>query len=118
MRSKSERPSHANEGPARNFFLVHSLEGFVAGLEELVGELEAAVYGIQCRSEAAEAESVEALTRYYLKRVLQIQGKGEGIFNIGGHSRGCSIVLEMARILEAEGEEVNVFFLEGSQVKF
>ncbi|WP_223636166.1 non-ribosomal peptide synthetase [Corallococcus sp. EGB] len=103
----------------RPFFLVHGGGGGVMGYSELVRQLgrERPVYGLSApglEGGALPPASVEALARDYLDQVRTVQPRGP--YLLGGWSFGGLVALEMARQLQALGEQVELLALMDSTV--
>lgn len=103
-------PMHQGEGgPKRPFFLVAGMFGNVLNLRHLAQLLggDRPFYGLQARGLFGEDKPhdnfVDAATDY-VAELKQVQA--EGPYLLGGFSGGGLIAWEMARQLEAEGEEV------------
>jgi amino acid adenylation domain-containing protein len=90
-------------------FLVHAVFGDVLCFAELVKALrpDQPCYGLQARgldgSEPPSTE-VEDIARAYVQEIRTVQARGP--YCIGGLSSGASIAYEMARQLDASGEEI------------
>ncbi|WP_301542273.1 non-ribosomal peptide synthetase [Pyxidicoccus fallax] len=96
------------------FFLVHGGGGGVLGYADLVRQLGGSwpVYGLSASGlEGGELPpaSVEALARDYLAQVRAVQPHGP--YRLGGWSFGGLVAYEMARLLQAHGERVDVLAL-------
>jgi thioesterase domain-containing protein len=66
-------------------------------------------YGIQtptAKRNAAFPSSIEAISRYYVNRLIEFQPAGS--FVLGGHSVGAMIAFEMAHQLRALGRDVSL----------
>ncbi|EPX82432.1 type I polyketide synthase [Salipiger mucosus] len=103
-------PMHDGEGgPRRPFFLVAGMFGNVLNLRHLAHLLGAdrPFYGLQARGLYGGEEphrSIEAMARDYIAEMRQVQP--EGPYMVGGFSGGGITAYEIARQLEAMGEEV------------
>jgi len=98
----------------RPFFCVHAVGGTVLGYVELARRLgpEQPFYGLQSRGLDGDQEpcgSVEEMAALYVEAVRSIQPSGP--YLLGGWSMGGTIVLEMARQLQARGEQVALMAL-------
>ncbi|MFH8802242.1 amino acid adenylation domain-containing protein [Streptomyces sp. NPDC017936] len=97
-------------GTEAPFFLVHPLGGSVFCYSELVDVLdpERPLYAFQAPEYAGpdvpRPDSVEEIARLYLSEVRAVQP--EGPYHLGGWCMGGMVSYEMARQLEAAGEEV------------
>jgi fatty acid synthase len=89
-------------------FIVHPMDGTILMLEELVSQLDATVYGIECVREAP-LESIEKLAAYYLQKVREIQPAGP--YKIAGYSFGGTVAFEMALQFENKNEVVSLLML-------
>jgi thioesterase domain-containing protein len=101
-------------GTRRPLFLVHAAGGNVVSYAALARRLGAdqPVYGLQSRGvDGGEepAASVEAMARDYLAEVRRTQPAGP--YRLGGWSMGGLVAFEMARLLEADGERVELLAL-------
>jgi acyl carrier protein len=96
-------------GSRPRLFLVHAVFGDVLCFAELVKALrpDQPCYGLQARgldgSEPPSTE-VEDIARAYVQEIRTVQARGP--YCIGGLSSGASIAYEMARQLNASGEEI------------
>jgi amino acid adenylation domain-containing protein len=98
----------------RPFFCVHAVGGTVLGYVELARRLgpEQPFYGLQSRGLDGDQEpcgSVEEMAALYLEAVRSVQPAGP--YLLGGWSMGGTIALEMARQLQARGEQVEFLAL-------
>jgi thioesterase domain-containing protein/acyl carrier protein len=101
-------------GSERPFFCVHAVSGNVLCYRALARRLGAQqpFYALQARGVGDEQEPqtrVEAMAADYLEAVRTVQSHGP--YLLGGWSMGGLIALEMARQLEAQGEEVRLVAL-------
>lgn len=108
-------PMHRGEGGAKTpFFLVAGMFGNVLNLRHLAQLLggDRPFYGLQARGLYGEAEPhrdfVSAATDY-IAEMRQVQPQGP--YLLGGFSGGGLISWEIARQLEAQGEEVPLVVL-------
>ena len=103
-------PMHQGEGgPKRPFFLVAGMFGNVLNLRHLAQLLggDRPFYGMQARGlfgEDTPHDNFPDAARDYIAELRQVQPHGP--YLLGGFSGGGLIAWEMARQLEAEGEEV------------
>ncbi len=103
-------PMHEGEGgPRRPFFLVAGMFGNVLNLRHLAQLLggDRPFYGLQARGLYGDAEphrSLAAAAADYIAELRQVQP--EGPYLLGGFSGGGLTAWEMARQLEAAGQEV------------
>ena len=108
-------PMHEGEGgPKTPFFLVAGMFGNVLNLRHLAQLLgtDRRFYGLQARGLLGGAEPhrrLDEAARDYLAEVRQVQP--EGPYLIGGFSGGGLTALEMARQLQAAGQEVRLLTL-------
>ncbi|MFL5356299.1 amino acid adenylation domain-containing protein [Archangium sp.] len=98
----------------RPFFCVHAVGGTVLGYVELARLLgpEQPFYGLQSRGLDGDQEpcgSVEEMAALYIEAIRSVQPRGP--YLLGGWSMGGSIALEMARQLQARGEQVDLLAL-------
>lgn len=106
---------HEREGgPKQPFFLVAGMFGNVMNLRHLAQLLggDRPFYGLQARGLYGDAEPHRTLpeaARDYLAELRQVQPRGP--YLLGGFSGGGLTAWEMARQLEAEGEEVALLVL-------
>nr|WP_274518884.1 non-ribosomal peptide synthetase [Tumebacillus flagellatus] len=120
IREGGESPLHPSlveiqKGAGTPLFLVHPIGGMAhvyAGLAS--GLPEQTVYGLQARGveegSGDPIDTVEEMAAYYLEGVRQVQP--EGPYRLGGWSFGGVVAYEMARQLQAQGQDVEplVFF--------
>lgn len=103
-------PMHAGEGgPRAPFFLVAGMFGNVLNLRHLAHLLgsDRPFYGLQARGLYGDEEphgTIEAAATDYIAEMRQVQA--EGPYMLGGFSGGGITAFEIARQLEAQGEEV------------
>src|SRR6185503_17654814 len=102
---------HGSKTP---FFCVHPVSGNVLCYRELSRRLgaEQPFYALQARGLDDEQEpqtQIEAMAADYLEAVQAVQSHGP--YLLGGWSMGGLIALEMARQLQAQGEEVQLLAL-------
>lgn len=108
-------PMHDGEGgPRRPFFLVAGMFGNVLNLRHLAHLLGAdrPFYGLQAKGlygGEAPHDSIEAAARDYIAEMRQVQP--EGPYMVGGFSGGGITAYEIARQLEAMGEQVSLCVL-------
>ncbi|CAG7726006.1 unnamed protein product, partial [Allacma fusca] len=91
-----------------NVFIVHPIDGTMQMLEELVRNLDANIYGIECVMEAP-IESIEKLAEYYLNEIKNVQPTGP--YKIAGYTFGASVAFELALQLEKQNEKVSLLLL-------
>jgi thioesterase domain-containing protein len=101
-------------GTARPLFLVHSVAGELTWLPRLAQGLapDQPLFGFAApglNSEAPFFPSLEAMAAAYLRDVREQQPRGP--YLIGGYSMGGVVAFEMARQLEAAGEETGLLVL-------
>jgi amino acid adenylation domain-containing protein len=97
------------EGTKPPFFAVHSIGGQVFCYVAVARHLgqDQPFYGLQApRLEALDTEyiSIEEMAAHYLHTVRGVQP--EGPYYLGGYSFGGMVAFEMARQLQAQGQEV------------
>jgi amino acid adenylation domain-containing protein len=102
------------QGSERAFFCVHAVSGNVLCYRTLAHRLGAQqpFYALQARGleDGQEPQTdVEAMARDYVALVRSVQSHGP--YLLGGWSMGGLIALEMARQLQAQGEEVEFLAL-------
>ncbi|HCQ64034.1 MAG TPA: polyketide synthase [Rhodobacteraceae bacterium] len=103
-------PMHTGEGgPRTPFFLVAGMFGNVLNLRHLAHLIGAdrPFYGLQARGlygDAAPHDSIEAAARDYIAEMRQVQSVGP--YMLGGFSGGGITAFEIARQLEAAGEQI------------
>ena len=93
------------------FFIVSGMLGNVLNLRYLAARLgdDQPVYALQARGLYGEAEPhrrFEDMAEAYLEEVLAVQS--DGPYFLGGFSGGGLIALEMARTLEAHGQQIGL----------
>lgn len=101
------------------FFCVHALLGSVFHYHRLAGlmDKEQPFYGLQAPGlDASEAplDTVDAFAQFYLRSVREVQAKGP--YKLGGYSFGSWIAFQMASHLVAQGEEVALVAILGTDV--
>ncbi|WP_158621682.1 non-ribosomal peptide synthetase [Corallococcus aberystwythensis] len=104
---------------SRPLFLVHGGGGSALGYAELVRQMgkDRPVYGLSAsglEGGALPPASIEALARDYLGQLRTVQPQGP--YLLGGWSFGGLVALEMARQLQALGEQVELLALMDSSV--
>ncbi|MGY6535720.1 MAG: type I polyketide synthase [Pararhodobacter sp.] len=108
-------PMHQGEGGERRpFFLVAGMFGNVLNLRHLAGLLgrDRPFYGLQARGLLGDSEPharLDEAARDYIAELRQVQPHGP--YLLGGFSGGGLTALEMARTLQAEGEQVALLTL-------
>ena len=101
-------------GSKRPLFFVHGAGGTVIIYRDLVRHLgtDQPVYGLQAQGLDGKQScltSVEDMASHYLEAIRTIQP--EGPYLLGGLSFGGTVAFEMARQLQAKGEEVALLAL-------
>ena len=98
-------------GAGNPLFLVHAGGGYVFFYRALAARLERPVYAIRAETPAdgggapfAQAESIEAVAARYVAEVKAVQPNGP--YTLGGACVGGVIAFEMARQIQASGEEI------------
>ena len=113
-------PMHKGEGgPKRPFFMVAGMFGNVLNLGHLANLIGAdrPFYGLQARGlfgDVEPHETFEEAARDYIEEMRQVQPHGP--YLIGGFSGGGLTAWEIARQLEAAGEEVAMLLLLDSRL--
>jgi amino acid adenylation domain-containing protein len=100
------------DGTGRPLFLVHAAGGGAASYAVLARHLDAPLYGLQSRGldgDEVPRERVEEMAADYVAGVRAVQPAGP--YRLGGWSMGGLVAFEMARGLEAAGEEVELLAL-------
>ncbi len=102
------------EGERAPFFCIHGLGGTVLRFNALARQMgtDRPFYGVQAQGlegDRAFHTSVEEMAAFYIKEIRALQP--EGPYNVGGYSLGGLIAFEMARQLQADGQEVGVLAL-------
>ena len=120
LQQEQWKPSQASlvaiqpEGGRAPFFCIHGLGGTVLRFNALARHMgsDRPFYGVQAQGlegDRAFHSSVEEMAAFYIKEIRAFQP--EGPYNIGGYSLGGLIAFEMARQLQADGQEVGVLAL-------
>ncbi|HEX2842510.1 type I polyketide synthase [Hyphomicrobium sp.] len=105
-------PMHAGPDSGRKpFFICAGMFGNILNLRYLAQQIGKVrpVYGLQARGlygDQAPHETFEEMARSYLAEIRTVQPHGP--YLLGGFSGGGLVAYEMARQLEAEGEEVAI----------
>lgn len=102
------------DGERAPFFCIHGLGGTVLRFNALARHMgtDRPFYGVQAQGlegDRAFHTSVEEMAAFYIKEIRALQP--EGPYNFGGYSLGGLIAFEMARQLQADGQEVGVLAL-------
>jgi len=102
------------EGERGPFFCIHGLGGTVLRFNALARHMgtDRPFYGVQAQGLEGDRPfhtSVDEMAAFYIKEIRALQP--EGPYNIGGYSLGGLIAFEMARQLQADGQEVGVLAL-------
>jgi acetoacetyl-CoA synthetase len=94
------------DGPA--LFLVHSIWGDVLGMRQIAVAMrsDVPVYGLRARGLQGEEpqQSVEEMATTYVGVIRSHQPQGP--YRVAGHSFGGLLAFEIARLLTAQGEDV------------
>ena len=95
-------------------FIAHGLGGDVLGLAELAGKIESRhpIYGMQARGIDGIDEpisSINEMAQFHLKAIQQLQMHGP--YFLIGYSLGGLVMLEIARRLMAEGNQIALLAL-------
>jgi pimeloyl-ACP methyl ester carboxylesterase len=93
------------------FYCVHPITGSAGSYRTLSALLgpQQRFYGVQTPTRMRNPRfpnSIEAISTFYVEELVAFQP--QGAFNLGGHSVGAMIALEMAQQLLARGREVNL----------
>jgi thioesterase domain-containing protein/acyl carrier protein len=112
--SKASLVAIQPEGDRVPFFCIHGLGGTVLRFNALARHMgtDRPFYGVQAQGlegDRAFHTNVEEMAAFYIKEIRALQP--EGPYNIGGYSLGGLIAFEMARQLQADGQEVGVLAL-------
>lgn len=99
----------------RTLFILHPIEGHIQSMVSLASRISATVYGLQCTKEC-KYQTIHEYAIYFKKLIRQKQAIGPYIFC--GNSYGSLLCLELAFILEAEGETVHVISVDGAPEYF
>lgn len=108
-------PMHSGEGgPRAPFFLVAGMFGNVLNLRHLAHLLgtDRPFYGLQARGLYGDEDphrTIEEAAADYIAEMRQVQP--EGPYMLGGFSGGGITAFEIARQLEAQGEEIGAVIL-------
>jgi acetoacetyl-CoA synthetase len=107
------------QGTGRPLFIVHGIYGNVLDLKRLADLLRSPrpVYAFQARGlepGMPPHDRVEDMAEEYLSAMRLIQARGP--FALAGHSFGGVVAFEMARRLQAQGEEIELLALFDSDV--
>ena len=99
------------KGSKPPYFCIHGVTGDILWLRELAEMMDAdqPFYGIQARGLDGDAEPfdrLEEMAAYYLQQIRRIQPNGP--YYLGGYCMGGDIAYEVARQIQAAGEEVPV----------
>ncbi|AUH53484.1 non-ribosomal peptide synthetase [Chromobacterium sp. ATCC 53434] len=94
-------------GAGAPFFVLPGMGGNVNQLLPLAKAMggDRPFYGLQCLGLDGKAEphgSVEEMAEHYVRCIRSVQPHGP--YLLGGHSLGGKVALEMARLLDADGE--------------
>ena len=114
------KPSQASlvaiqpEGDRAPFFCIHGLGGTVLRFNALARHMgtDRPFYAVQAQGlegDRAFHSRVEEMASFYIKEIRSLQP--EGPYHIGGYSLGGLIAFEMARQLQADGQEVGLLAL-------
>ena len=120
LQQEQWKPSQASlvpiqpEGDRTPFFCIHGLGGTVLRFNALARAMgtDRPFYGLQAQGLEGDRDfhtRVEEMASFYIKEIRALQP--EGPYNIGGYSLGGLIAFEMARQLQADGQEVGVLAL-------
>ena len=103
-------------GKRRPFYCVHPLGGTVLGFGALARRLgpQQPFFGLEHVRPGKPTNRVEAMATEYLAAIRKHQP--EGPYLLGGKSVGGLVAIEMARMLQAEGQRVELLALLGTAV--
>jgi len=104
----------SGRGSKAPFFLLHSHGGNILEYHPLANLLKTdrPIYAIQCRGldgSPVGEQDVEEMALEYLKVIRDVQAKGP--YYLGGYCFGGYLALEIAHLLRAEHEQVNLLVL-------
>lgn len=104
---------NSHTSPSPPIYFVHSIEGSILPLKEVLSKLTGRVYGIQCTSNCP-CDDVVSLANHYLKIIEENTGNEK--FHLAGYSYGAAVVFEMAAQLESSSRPapLTLTLLEGS----
>jgi aspartate racemase len=102
------------EGERTPFFCVHGLGGTVLRFRDLARHMgtDRPFYGVQAQGLEGDrpfSTCVEDMAAFYIKEIRAFQP--DGPYYLGGYSLGGLIAFEMARQLQADGQEIGVLAL-------
>jgi amino acid adenylation domain-containing protein len=102
------------EGSKPPFFCVHGVGGNVIGFQKLAWRMrpDYPFYGLQSQGLDGQRPlhtSIEDMAAHYIEEIRTVQPKGP--YQLGGFSLGGVVAYEIARQLEARGEEVALLVL-------
>jgi thioesterase domain-containing protein len=100
-----------NTGSKPPFFCIHGVTGDILWLKDLAElmDKDQPFYGIQARGldgEATPFNRLEEMAAYYIQQIRHVQPAGP--YYLGGYCMGGDIAYEVARQLQAEGDEVPI----------
>jgi len=127
LRERADNDEHSSlvalqpDGWRPPFFCVHGIGGTVLRFYDLARYLgpDQPVYALQAQGVDGKRPclySVEDMANLYVKEIRRLQPNGP--YYLGGYSLGGSVALEMARRLQAEGEEIGLVALLDTFVGF
>ena len=127
LRERADNDEHSSlvalqpDGWRPPFFCVHGIGGTVLRFYDLARYLgpDQPVYALQAQGVDGKRpclRSVEEMANLYVREIRRLQPRGP--YYLGGYSLGGSVALEMARRLQAEGEEIGLVALLDTFVGF
>ncbi|KAK7047807.1 hypothetical protein VNI00_006135 [Paramarasmius palmivorus] len=109
------RLNTATEGTP--LFLMHGAGGGVVVLVKAAQKVHYPVYGVQDTPEAPITGTLRRLSEFYLSKIREKQPHGP--YRLGGFSFGTCLALDIAELLEQQGEIVeSLVLLDGSPTLF
>jgi len=104
------------DSPDRPIVLVHPVGGNVVCYRELAGLLRrcGAVYGIQSSDAEEGPTSLPEMAQRYVAALREAQPRGP--YRLGGWSLGGFVAMEMARLLHAAGDDIELLFVIDSRM--
>jgi thioesterase domain-containing protein/acyl carrier protein len=107
-------PLQVGSSSKRPLFLIHAGGGHIFAYSHIAQHLERErpLYGLQARGLDKEQEphtQLEEMAAYYIELIQTVQP--EGPYLLGGWSVGGIIAFEMARQIQAQGQEVSLLAL-------
>ncbi|KDQ58084.1 hypothetical protein JAAARDRAFT_57854 [Jaapia argillacea MUCL 33604] len=98
-------------------FIMHGAGGGVLVLQKMAELLPFPVYGVQDTVEAPISGTLRRLSEFYTQKIREKQP--EGPYRLAGFSFGTALALDMAMILQDQGETVeSIVMLDGAPTLF